>query len=82
VHPTSDQLFGGETFDAYQALGRYGGAACAAELAPAGGTGTTRPAADTPGESTRQVRVASTSGGLASGTAAVGDVAAAAAELS
>jgi hypothetical protein len=30
VHPTTDQLLGGETFDAYQALGRCVGAACAA----------------------------------------------------
>jgi hypothetical protein len=33
VHPTSDQLYSGETFDAYQALGRHVGAACAAALA-------------------------------------------------
>ncbi len=33
VHPTTDQLFSGETFDAYQALGRCVGAACAAEIA-------------------------------------------------
>jgi Patatin-like phospholipase len=30
VHPTTDQLFGGETFDAYQSLGRCVGARCAA----------------------------------------------------
>jgi Lysophospholipase catalytic domain len=30
VHPTSDQLYGGETFDAYQSLGRHVGRACAA----------------------------------------------------
>ncbi len=35
VHPTTDQLLGGETFDAYQALGRCVGARCAqAALAP------------------------------------------------
>ena len=28
VHPTTDQLFGGETFDAYQSLGRCVGARC------------------------------------------------------
>lgn len=40
VHPTTDQLFSGETFDAYQALGRCVGAACAAEIAtPAGDAG-------------------------------------------
>lgn len=42
VHPTADQLFGGETFDAYQALGRCVGRACAAEVdavAPAGAPG-------------------------------------------
>jgi hypothetical protein len=39
VHPTTDQLFSGETFDAYQALGRCVGAACAAEI-----TATTDPA--------------------------------------
>lgn len=32
VHPTTDQLFSGETFDAYQALGRCVGAGCAAEV--------------------------------------------------
>ena len=32
VHPTTDQLFSGETFDAYQALGRCVGRACAAEV--------------------------------------------------
>jgi hypothetical protein len=37
VHPTVDQLYSGETFDAYQALGRCVGHACAAEV-PAGGT--------------------------------------------
>lgn len=30
--PTSDQLFSGETFDAYQALGRHVGRQCAAEV--------------------------------------------------
>ncbi len=33
VHPTTDQLFSGETFDAYQALGRCVGRACAAAVA-------------------------------------------------
>jgi hypothetical protein len=32
VHPTSDQLYSGETFDAYQALGRHVGHACATAL--------------------------------------------------
>jgi hypothetical protein len=32
VHPTTDQLFGGETFDAYQSLGRCVGARCAAAV--------------------------------------------------
>jgi hypothetical protein len=32
VHPTSDQLYGGETFDAYQSLGRHVGRACATAL--------------------------------------------------
>jgi hypothetical protein len=32
VHPTSDQLYGGETFDAYQSLGRHVGEACATAL--------------------------------------------------
>ena len=42
--PTSDQLFSGETFDAYQALGRHVGAQCAREVAVAAqadGTGGT-----------------------------------------
>jgi hypothetical protein len=47
VHPTTDQLFGGETFDAYQSLGRCVGARCAAAAkAPA------QP--DTPTPSARQ----------------------------
>lgn len=40
AHPTSDQVFDGEMFDAYQALGRGVGARCAAAVAgvaPAGG---------------------------------------------
>jgi Patatin-like phospholipase len=32
VHPTTDQLFSGEMFDAYQALGRCVGAACASAI--------------------------------------------------
>ncbi len=32
VHPTSDQLYGGETFDAYQSLGRHVGRACVTAL--------------------------------------------------
>ena len=32
VHPTSDQLYGGETFDAYQSLGRHVGRGCATAL--------------------------------------------------
>ncbi|HET6950647.1 MAG TPA: hypothetical protein VFI47_09740 [Acidimicrobiales bacterium] len=35
THGTIDQLYSGETFDAYQALGRCVGAACARELQPA-----------------------------------------------
>jgi Patatin-like phospholipase len=41
VHPTSDQVFDGEMFDAYQALGRCVGARCAAVVtgeAPGGAT--------------------------------------------
>jgi hypothetical protein len=41
VHPTTDQLFGGETFDAYQSLGQYVGAACAAAVV--GGMGVSAP---------------------------------------
>lgn len=44
VHPTTDQLFGGETFDAYQSLGRCVGARCAAAA-----TAPAEPAAPAPG---------------------------------
>jgi hypothetical protein len=39
VHPTGDQVYGGETFDAYQSLGRHVGASCARAFRdPAGDT--------------------------------------------
>jgi hypothetical protein len=52
VHPTTDQLLGGETFDAYQALGRCVGATCAAAaLAPdAAGEGDGPAGAPSPGD--------------------------------
>jgi hypothetical protein len=44
AHPTSDQAYGGEMFEAYQALGRHVGGGCGrdatAALRPGAGTGT------------------------------------------
>jgi hypothetical protein len=81
VHPTSDQVFSGETFDAYQALGRCVGAGCASEVAPPapGSGGPDAPGADRP-RVVRQVRV-DAADGLATGVADIRDVAAAASEL-
>lgn len=78
VHPTSDQLFPGETFDAYRSLGRCVGAACAAEVlaSPAGA----RIADDAPGpagDGTRSPRSPSRPAGVVD----VRDVADATAEL-
>jgi hypothetical protein len=73
VHPTADQLFNGETFDAYRALGRCVGRACAAEVDLTDGD---VPAGPRPG-ATLQVQVAARPGAH---TRAL-DIAAAASEL-
>jgi hypothetical protein len=87
VHPTTDQLLGGETFDAYQALGRCVGANCAeaalapedapaAEAPPEPGTGEPTAAAPADGR-----QVATVPADLAVADIRVADVAAAVAEL-
>jgi len=89
VHPTTDQLFSGETFDAYQALGRCVGAACAADVtaddgSDAGSSGSGRsdgtPPAGPPPARTH-VRVGRDTSRPPGVGADIHDVAAAAAEL-
>jgi hypothetical protein len=50
VHPTSDQVFDGEMFDAYQALGRCVGAQCAAVVTGEAAAGMARRDGDGDGE--------------------------------
>ncbi|HEX6423910.1 MAG TPA: patatin-like phospholipase family protein [Acidimicrobiales bacterium] len=79
VHPTADQLFGGETFDAYQALGRCVGRACAAEVdavAPPAAPGRA------PGRPDGHGPVPAGHGAPVSGVTDIRDIAAATAELS
>jgi hypothetical protein len=45
THGTVDQLYTGETFDAYQSLGKFVGNRCAAKLSPRRGASRTRPPA-------------------------------------
>lgn len=51
THGTVDQLYSGETFDAYQSLGRFVGKRCAAKLRPA-----SAPPSDTPPSRSRPRR--------------------------